>query len=121
MNRLQRCSLIPLLGLALSLGLLAGCATNKIDWAARVGTYTLDQAVLDFGPPDKQAKLTDGATVSEWLTRRGSNYLYGSPARFPYYGYSGFSTYVETSAPDSFLRLTFDPEGKLKAWKKLAR
>lgn len=106
---------------ALLLVLMAGCATSKIDWAARVGTYTFDQAVLDFGPPDKQAKLTDGTVVAEWLTRRGSNHLYASPGYFPYYPRSGFSTYVETSAPDSYLRLTFDDAGRLKAWKKLAR
>ena len=49
--------------------LLAGCATHRIDWNARVGGYTFDQAVTDFGPPDKQAKLSDGQTIAEWITR----------------------------------------------------
>ena len=49
--------MVPIVFAAL---LLAGCVTPKIDWAARVGNYTYDQAVMDFGPPDKSAKLSDG-------------------------------------------------------------
>lgn len=109
----------PLLMLLLT-ALAIGCATSKVDWAGRVGTYTFDQAVLDLGPPDKQAKLTDGTLVAEWLTRRGRDHLYGSAAYFPYYG-SAFPTYVDGYSPDSFLRLSFAPDGTLKAWKKLAR
>ena len=41
---------LPALGLAL---LVAGCASTKINWNARVGEYTFDQAVLDYGPTDK--------------------------------------------------------------------
>ena len=40
--------------------LAAGCATTGVDWAVRVGNYTFDQAVVELGPPDKQAKLQDG-------------------------------------------------------------
>ena len=46
---------------------LTGCASMRADWGARVGHYTYDQAVTDMGPPDKQAKLTDGTLVAEWL------------------------------------------------------
>src|SRR5688572_19690140 len=102
--------------------LLAGCATPKIDWAGRVGNYNFDQAVLEFGPPDKQARLEDGTIVAEWLTRRG--YAYSSPA----FGYSPWSyygpfypSYVDGYSPDYFLRLIFGPDGKLKSWKKLAK
>jgi hypothetical protein len=101
---------------------LAGCATRKIDWAGRVGNYTFDQAVLEMGPPDKQAKLQDGTIVAEWLTRRGQPY--SSPA----FGYTPWSYYgpyypgnVDGYTPDYFLRLTFGPDGKLKSWKKIAR
>lgn len=103
--------------------LLTGCATAKIDWAARVGHYTFDQAVLELGPPDKQAQLTDGTLVTEWLTRRGyrSTYMVGG-----YYGppwsYGPFhSGYVDSGSPDYFLRLTFGPDGRLKEWKRFAR
>lgn len=104
---------------------LAGCATQKVDWNARVGSYSFDQAVLDFGPPDKQAKLTDGVMVAEWVTRRGYRMI--SPA----YGFHdcggwgcrrhAFPPMIETESPDYFLRLTFDADGRLKAWKKFAR
>jgi len=104
--------------------LLAGCATApKTDWASRVGQYTFDQAVIELGPPDKQAKLGDGTVVAEWMTRRG--YARGHPVYG--YGYAGwyhdpfYASYIETYSPDYFLRLTFGPDGRLKAWKKFAR
>ena len=95
---------------------LAGCATQRVDWAGRVGHYSYEQAVLDMGPPDKHAKLADGTIVAEWLVNRGYAYSYGAPGPYgPFYpGY--VSTY---NAPSQFLRLTFGPTGQLTAWKKL--
>ncbi len=102
--------------------ILTGCAAPKVDWPGRVGNYTFDQAVLELGPPDKDAKLEDGTLVAEWLTRRG--YAYSSPP-FGYSPWSPYSAYypmyVDSYTPDYFLRLTFGPDGKLKSWKKLAR
>lgn len=99
--------------------LLAGCATQKIDWAGRVGHFTFDQAALEFGPPDKQAKLGDGTVIADWMTQHGRTYTrvnsgYANPG-----WYSG--PIVETSLPDYFLRLNFGPDGQLKSWKKFAR
>jgi hypothetical protein len=103
--------------------LLAGCASHpKIDWAGRVGHYTFDQAVLDYGPPDKQAKLTDHSLVAEWQTQHP--YAYAYPAYgwgYPWYWgpyYPAYSTYY---TPGEYLRLVFDPEGKLAAWKNFYR
>jgi hypothetical protein len=101
-----------------------GCTTTKIDWAGRVGVYTFDQAVLELGPPDKQALLTDGTRVADWMTRRGGMrrvavgpyFAYG-----PYCSGPSYSNYIDYRIPDSFLRLTFDPDGQLQGWKKLAR
>lgn len=102
--------------------LLAGCATQKVDWASRVDNYSYDQAILEIGPPDKQARLEDGTIVAEWLTRRG--YAYSSPA-FGYYPWSYYGPhypgYVDSYTPDYFLRLTFGPDGKLRSWRKFAR
>ncbi len=120
MKTLRLRLVVQTLAIVLLAALAVGCATSKIDWAGRVGTYTFDQAVLDLGPPDKQAKLTDGTVVAEWLTRRGRNHLYASPAYFPYYG-SAVPTYLDGYAPDDFIRLTFSPDGTLKAWKKQVR
>ena len=104
-------------------GLLGGCATRKIDWSARVGTYTFDKAVAEIGPPDKQAKLTDGTLVAEWLTRRGSRQVYATGGYYgpPYGGLAYPPTFVDTYSPDYFLRLTFGPDGRLQAWKKLTK
>jgi len=102
---------------------LVGCATNRTDWNARVGTYTHDEAVMELGPPDKQEKLTNGTVVAEWLTQRGRTAYVGGAGY--YSGYSGWRGYYGPSyiqsAPDYFLRLMFAPDGKLVSWKKFAR
>ena len=102
---------------------VAGCATNRVDWNSRVGVFTYDQAVTELGPPDKQAKLTDGVVVAEWLTHRGFSetygaYGYGYPRWFYGPTYPG---YVETYSPDYFLRLIFGADGQLQDWKKFTR
>ncbi len=102
---------------------LSGCVTQTIDWSARVGNYTCDQAVMELGPPDKSAKLTDGTTVANWLTRRGQIIV----APEPYFAppgcyYSPFTPmYFETYVPARCLRLTFGADGKLTAWKEFTR
>jgi hypothetical protein len=103
--------------------LLAGCVTQKIDWSARVGNYTYDQAVMEFGPPDKLAKLSDGTTVVEWLTQRGQVIVAPEPYFWPPACYFGplAPMYSETYMPTRFLRLVFDAHDKLKAWKEFAR
>lgn len=112
---------------------LVGCATTpKIDWASRIGNYTHDQAVTELGPPDKSAKLTDGTTVAEWLTRRGysggySSFDYGfnygpDCGRWPHYYYGPIiHHFYEPPSPDDYLRLTFGPDGKLKDWKRVRK
>ncbi len=100
---------------------LVGCSTAKIDWDSRVGNYTYDQAVLEYGPPDRSATLTDGTKVSEWLLYRGDSR--GSYSTFGGYHYGGpwIHHYSEPPAPDRFLRLTFAADGKLKAWRKVVK
>jgi hypothetical protein len=103
--------------------LLAGCVTEKIDWQARVGQYTHDQAILDMGPPDKSAKLSDGTVVDEWLTQSSQVIVAPEPYFLPPGDYFGPATpsYTETYVPAYFLRLTFGPDGRLKSWKKFAK
>jgi len=101
---------------------LTGCATTpKIDWAARVGHYTYDQAVLELGPPDKVAKLDSGIIVAEWVTQSAQTIVPTGPylVRPGYYG--GMAPgYAPTYFPAWYLRLTFAADGKLTAWKKYA-
>lgn len=113
-----------------ALALLMGCATQpKQDWNALLGVYTYDQSVIDHGPPDKQAELSDGSLVVEWLTSRGgySGYAtgygaYGYHGRpYGYYPAYAMTPYSVTKTPDRFLRLIFDPEHKLKGWDKFSK
>ncbi len=101
----------------------AGCATTpKIDWAARVGHFTYDQAVLELGPPDKVAKLDNGMIVANWVTRQG--YIYNTGSAIAYGNYPGglvVPAYTQGYAPTYFLRLTFGTDGKLSDWKKYAQ
>lgn len=103
--------------------LLVGCA-SKTDWNTRVGVYTYDDAVKDYGPPDKSATTSDGTTVAEWLLRSGQTFAnqrflnYGPYRYYPnmVYGPADFYT-----TPDYFLRLTFGPDRKLTAVKKFSK
>jgi len=101
----------------------AGCAsTPKIDWAARVGHYTYDQAVLELGPPDKVAKLDSGVIVANWITQRGYAYTTGGAAVYGAYPGTVIAPgYTQSSSPTYFLRLTFGTDGKLTEWKKYAQ
>jgi hypothetical protein len=100
--------------------LAAGCSTTpKVDWNSRVGNYTFDQAVSELGPPDKQAKLSDGSTVAEWITGRsgGSAFSVGTGV----YGRStgvGVSQTVGSGGAQRVLRLVFDKDGRLQSWSK---
>ena len=106
---------------------VAGCATKpRVDWNGRVGNFTFDQAVLELGPPDKSAKLTDGTVVAEWLTSRG----YAQP-RFQLHSgvglYRNYPTtvwvdeYSTSPAPNWFVRLTFGPDSRLSAWTRVVK
>jgi hypothetical protein len=107
----------------LAMLLLTGCVTEKIDWSARIGQYTQDQAITDFGPPDKTAKLSDGTIVDEWLTEHSHVLAAPEPYFLPAGSYFGpdTPTYTEVYAPDYYLRLTFSPDGRLKAWKRFTK
>jgi len=100
-----------------ALALFAACKTvPAIDWASRFGSYTFDEAVKEFGAPDKSATLTDGAKVCEWRVRKGfsSAYVTGYPT-YPY------SRVEVPPASDEWLRLTFGSDSKLKELKRYWR
>lgn len=86
-----------------------GCATTKIDWNSRVGSYTFDEAITELGVPDRQATLSDGTVVAEWLTGRGG--AYGNS--YNWGRYSRFQTVDIHEMPDRYLRLTFGPDKRL--------
>lgn len=116
-------AIVRIVAVVLGAILLAGCATPQIDWKARIGIYTYDQAVQDYGPPERSAKLSDGSTVAEWLVRRGTVVYSAEPPLYPPPGYWGpmWGGYSTTYFPARFIRLTFDPSGKLKAEKEFSK
>ena len=114
--------LLPVAAFMLAL-LLSGCVTQRVDWTSRVGNYTYDQAVMDYGPPDKSAKLSDGTLVAEWLTRSGyaGQSIVGLGYGYPYYYGPFYPTYTSSYSPNYYLRLIFGPDGKLRDWKNYAK
>ena len=98
---------------------IAGCASYQTQWDNRVGDYTYDQAVVELGPPDKQAKLTDGKTVAEWISRYSTGGSAGVGTGI--YGGGVGGGYVIQTAPtyrESKLRLTFGTNNVLTAWSR---
>jgi hypothetical protein len=117
MNGWSKCALLAAF-------ILAGCATPRIDWTVRMGHYPYDQAVKDFGPPDRYAKLTDGTIVAEWLTHRGPILVQSQPFYPGPYGPGGPlppTAYGEVYAPNYYMRLTFAPDGLLESYKDVMR
>ncbi len=113
LNPIAKFSLLTVLSLVAAF--LVGCKTTpKVDWNSRVGTYTYDQAVTELGPPDKQAQLSDGKMVAEWITHRNGGSGFGGGLG----GFSGglgvgVSQSVGSSYPDRTLTLTFGTDNKL--------
>ena len=105
--------------LFLAVAFIAGCKTTpKVDWNSRVGTYTFDRAVTDMGPPDKQAKLSDGKKVAQWITLHGSSgFSVGGGYGSGNYGMGAGQT-ITQSYKDRVLELTFGTDGKLVSWAK---
>jgi len=101
---------------------IGGCATQRINWQSRVGIYNFDQAVQDFGPPDKSAKLEDGSTVADWIVREGHAVLTPRPYLAPIDGFGpSASIYSETYVPTYYMRLVFGPDNRLKQYKNFTR
>jgi hypothetical protein len=117
-NLATRFSLLTVV--ALVAAFIAGCQTAKpVDWNSRIGIYTFDQAVTELGPPDKQARLSDGKTVAEWITHRsgGSGLSVGTGFYSGDVGV-GMSHSVGQGYRDKVLNLTFDRDNKLATWSK---
>jgi hypothetical protein len=105
--------------LALAVVLLAGCVTTPpIDWNSRVGNYTYNQALSEFGLPNRQAKQSDGKAVYKWFVQPPVVPRINSG--MSYYGNHGFGAgqTIGSSGNDQMLQLTFDTDGKLTAWSK---
>jgi hypothetical protein len=110
------------LWLPLAVFLLGSCATTpRVDWNARVGNFTYDEAILELGPPDKSARLTEGGLVAEWMSRPRGGLTLGLGTGF-YRGGLGFGVghAVRPGPAVRILRLTFDEDGFLTGWVQTA-
>jgi hypothetical protein len=97
---------------------ITGCKTAQVNWDSRVGVYTFEQAVADMGPPDKQARLSDGKNVAQWITLHGSNGFFGGGTYANNnYGMAAGQN-IAQSYKDHVLELTFGTDGKLVSWAK---
>ena len=106
--------ILSLAVLFLAAAFIAGCKTTPtVDWNSRIGTCTFNQAVARLGSPDKQSRLSDGKTVYQWITLRGSNGLSGGGA-YAGGGYGmGATQPIVQTYKDHVLELTFGADGKL--------
>ena len=106
--------------LALAVAFLTGCATTKpVNWDSRVGNYTYNQALSEFGLPNRQVKLSDGKVVSKWFVQPPVGPRFNSG--MSYYGSNhgfGAGQAIGSGFNNQMLQLTFDPNGKLIAWSK---
>jgi hypothetical protein len=118
MNPVVKFSLPAVLLLAITL--VTGCATTKpVDWNSRVGHYTYNQAISEFGLPNRQTKLSDGKVVSKWFVQPPVAPRFNSG--MTYYGSNhglGAGQTIETSHTDHVLQLTFGTNGTLIDWSK---
>ena len=106
-----------LAALILAAAWFVGCAsTPPVDWNSRVGKYTYDQAVAEFGSPTLQTQSTDGKVVAKWVAQQQPGA--GLNTGMSYYGSAGF-TAGQTTGPkyrSRVLQLTFGANGILTDW-----
>lgn len=99
--------------------LLLGCVTpSSVVWDKRVGTYSWDDALAEFGPPDRVTNLTGGVKAAEWIESRTKATSLAPPPPSYTRGETleSSGTYYGRRAPDKILRLSFAPDGKLIDW-----
>ena len=116
MNPVMKGSL-PLV-LFLVIAFITGCATTPpVDWNSRVGHYTYAQALNELGPPNRQVRLSNGATEFKWFLPAPGRPATGMPNNGMNNGF-GVGQNINPGFSDRYLQLTFDANGVLTAWSK---
>ena len=90
---------------------------KKIDWKSRLGTYTYEEALAEFGKPDVISETSEGM-IAEWVLRRSPmiSFDFGvGSAGYGHHGSAGGGVGTTVSPPPSgeYLHLRFDREGTL--------
>jgi len=100
-------------GFLLAALLLFGCATldSRLHekWDPRLGNYTYDQAVLDYGPPAQEQTVSSGEKVAVW-------HRTSTPQSVTTYNSYTHQAYTQTGPSDFTMKLTFGPSGILTSW-----
>jgi hypothetical protein len=95
----------------------SGCATAPpVDWNSRVGHYTYAQAINELGPPNRQARLSSGATELKWFVPTVGTI--GTPNNNLNNGFGVGPNANPGALSDRYLQLTFDNNGVLTNWSK---
>jgi hypothetical protein len=102
--------------LFLAIAFITGCATvPPVDWNSRVGHYTYAQAVNELGPPNRQVRLSSGATEFKWFLQPKGGI--GVPSNGMNNGF-GVGPNITPAFNNQYLQLTFDTNGVLTTWLK---
>ena len=100
---------------------LSGCVTVlPVDWDSRVGHYTYAQALNELGPPNRQIRLSNGATEFRWFLQSatGSTGMNRTGINNPVNNSFGPAQNINPGSGNYYLELTFDSHGVLTAWSK---
>ncbi|HAV64149.1 MAG TPA: hypothetical protein DCY13_17510 [Verrucomicrobiales bacterium] len=117
-----RFSLPHVLVTAMLLAFAACSSKPKVNWDARVGSFTYDQAVIELGPPDRQTEISEGRKVADWVTGRSSSpRLSVGVGSYGRGGGVGVGTGTGGDPIEKVLRLTFDKDGRLVFWENTRR
>ena len=103
--------------LYLAMALISGCATAPpVDWNSRVGHYTYRQAIDELGPPNREARLSSGATEVKWFIPTVGTI--GMPNNNMNNGFGVGPNTNPGSFSNRYVQLTFDSNGVLTNWSK---
>jgi len=93
------------------------------EWGARIGTYTYQDALTELGEPQMISESSEGK-FAEWVLRQSIPFSIGfgfGGAGYGHHTSTGGGVGASVSPPPSgeYLRLRFDPDGKLAEWTKV--
>lgn len=115
MSPFAKGSLLAVLYFAIAL--ISGCATAPpVDWNSRVGHYTYTQAINEYGPPNREARLSNGTTTVKWFVPTVGTI--GTPNNNMNNGFGVGPNANPGSFSTRYLQLTFDSNGVLTDWSK---
>jgi hypothetical protein len=112
------------------LALLTGsCASGptanvkSIDWKSRIGTYSYEEALAEFGEPNVFGETSEGM-YAEWVLRQSPMVSFGFGFGGVGYGHHsstgvGVGTSVSPPPSGEYLHLKFDKDGTLTEWSRV--